>query len=169
MPCLLGTAIDGAALARHCGRAASVWIGSRVLGEKIRRGASDRALAGRARYDERFLEQLLYVPPLSTEIIRPHRYAARLVPESGAASTPSTMCRGATASGVETMATGGHRVNLHGSSRAHLGEAHTPEFFESANTCGSPSSRQTLSDLMGRAPSSSAATIVRTWRASRSP
>jgi len=63
---LLNTAIDGAALHVNCGGAALSGFGLESLATKYVEVQSIVARWAR-RYDERFLEQLLYVPKLTTE------------------------------------------------------------------------------------------------------
>ena len=79
---LLGTAIDGAALHVECGAPPLSGSGSRSL---ARRYMEVQAIVRRwaRRYDERFLEQLLYVPQADHRVLRSHRRPARLVPRAG--------------------------------------------------------------------------------------
>src|SRR5579863_7453192 len=102
------------------------------------------------RYDERFLEQLLYVPVLSTEAF--DRAAAlrdwcrNLEQRLNSLDDVSRRYRVT----VESMASGGHRVNLQRLEHGLVSEKHIPrEFFESAEYLRIAELAQTLSDLMG--------------------
>jgi DNA gyrase subunit B len=146
---LLNTAIEGAALHVNAGAPPLTGLGLESL---MRKYVEVEAIIARwaRRYDGRFLEQLLYVPTLSTEAF-------------DRIDSLSDWCRDLEARlnglddvsrqysvAVQTMAAGGHRIDLkrfeHGLSSAK----HIPrEFFDSAEYLRIAELGQTLSDLMG--------------------
>jgi DNA gyrase subunit B len=146
---LLGTAIDGAALHVTADAPPLSGLGLESLARKY---VEVQAIVRRwaRRYDERFLEQLLYVPPMSTEsfdrIDTLRDWCRNLEQRLNALDDVSRRYR----VGVETMATGGHRVNLQRFEHGLTSEKHIPrEFFESAEYLRIAELAQTLSDLMG--------------------
>jgi DNA gyrase subunit B len=146
---LLNTAIEDAAL--HVNAAAPPLTGL-GLESLMRKYVEVEAIIARwaRRYDGRFLEQLLYVPTLSTEAFDRidalrdwcRNLEARLNGLDDVSRQYSVT--------VQTMAAGGHRIDLkrfeHGLSSAK----HIPrEFFDSAEYLRIAELGQTLSDLMG--------------------
>jgi DNA gyrase subunit B len=102
------------------------------------------------RYDERFLEQLLYVPAVSTETFDRmdalRDWCRNLEQKLNTLDDVSRRYRVT----VETMAGGGHRVNLQRFEHGLSSEKHIPrEFFESAEYLRIAELAQTLNDLMG--------------------
>jgi DNA gyrase subunit B len=146
---LLNTAIEDAAL--HVNAAAPPLTGL-GLESLMRKYVEVEAIIARwaRRYDGRFLEQLLYVPTLTTEAFDRidalrdwcRNLEARLNGLDDVSRQYSVT--------VQTMAAGGHRIDLkrfeHGLSSAK----HIPrEFFDSAEYLRIAELGQTLSDLMG--------------------
>ena len=88
---LLSTAIDGAALHVNAEAPPLSGLGLESLARKY---VEVQAIVRRwaRRYDERFLEQLLYVPVVEHGNIRPHRCTAGLVPEFGAEAQHPGRC-----------------------------------------------------------------------------
>jgi DNA gyrase subunit B len=146
---LLSTAIDGAALHVNAEAPALSGLGLESLARKyvevqgiVRRWAR--------RYDERFLEQLLYVPVVSTEtfdrVDALRDWCRNLEQKLNTLDDVSRRYRVT----VETMAGGGHRVNLQRLEHGLSSEKHIPrEFFESAEYLRIAELAQTLNDLMG--------------------
>jgi DNA gyrase subunit B len=146
---LLGTAIDGAALHVTAEAPPLSGLGLESLARKY---VEVQAIVRRwaRRYDERFLEQLLYVPPLSTEsfdrIDTLRDWCRNLEQRLNNLDDVSRRYRVT----VETMSAGGHRVNLQRLEHGLTSEKHIPrEFFESAEYLRIAELAQTLSDLMG--------------------
>jgi DNA gyrase subunit B len=146
---LLGTAIDGAALHVTAEAPPLSGLGLESLARKY---VEVQAIVRRwaRRYDERFLEQLLYVPPLSTEsfdrIDTLRDWCRNLEQRLNNLDDVSRRYRVT----VETMSAGGHRVNLQRLEHGLTSEKHIPrEFFESAEYLRIAELTQTLSDLMG--------------------
>jgi DNA gyrase subunit B len=146
---LLGTAIDGAALHVTAEAPPLSGLGLESLARKY---VEVQAIVRRwaRRYDERFLEQLLYVPALSTEsfdrIDTLRDWCRNLEQRLNTLDDVSRRYRVT----VETMAGGGHRVNLQRFEHGLSSEKHIPrEFFESAEYLRIAELAQTLSDLMG--------------------
>jgi DNA gyrase subunit B len=146
---LLGTAIDGAALHVTAEAPPLSGLGLESLARKY---VEVQAIVRRwaRRYDERFLEQLLYVPPLSTEsfdridVLRD--WCRNLEQRLNNLDDVSRRYRVT----VEIMAAGGHRINLQRLEHGLSSEKHIPrEFFESAEYLRIAELAQTLSDLMG--------------------
>jgi DNA gyrase subunit B len=146
---LLNTAVDGAALHVTAEAPPMSGLGLESLARKY---VEVQAIVRRwaRRYDERFLEQLLYVPALSTEsfdrIDTLRDWCRNLEQRLNALDDVSRRYRVT----VETMASGGHRVNLRRLEHGLTSEKHIPrEFFESAEYLRIAELAQTLSDLMG--------------------
>jgi DNA gyrase subunit B len=146
---LLSTAIDGAALHVNAEAPPLSGLGLESLARKY---VEVQAIVRRwaRRYDERFLEQLLYMPALSTEsfdrVDALRDWCKKLEQKLNALDDVSRSYRVA----VETMSGGGHRVNLQRLEHGLTSEKHIPrEFFESAEYLRIAELAQTLSDLMG--------------------
>jgi DNA gyrase subunit B len=146
---LLSTAVDGAAL--HVNAEAPPLSGL-SLESLARKYVEVQAIVRRwaRRYDERFLEQLLYVPALSTEsfdrIDTLRDWCRNLEQRLNTLDDVSRRYRVT----VESMAGGGHRVNLQRLEHGLTSEKHVPrEFFESAEYLRIAELAHTLSDLMG--------------------
>jgi DNA gyrase subunit B len=146
---LLSTAIDGAALHVSADAPPLSGLGLESLARKY---VEVQAIVRRwaRRYDERFLEQLLYVPVLSTEsfdrIDTLRDWCRNLEQRLNTLDDVSRRYRVT----VETMPAGGHRVNLQRFEHGLSSEKHIPrEFFESAEYLRIAELAQTLSDLMG--------------------
>jgi DNA gyrase subunit B len=146
---LLSTAVDGAAL--HVNAEAPPLSGL-SLESLARKYVEVQAIVRRwaRRYDERFLEQLLYVPAMSTEsfdrIDTLRDWCRNLEQRLNSLDDVSRRYRVT----VESMAGGGHRVNLQRLEHGLTSEKHIPrEFFESAEYLRIAELAQTLSDLMG--------------------
>jgi DNA gyrase subunit B len=146
---LLNTAVDGAALHVTAEAPPMSGLGLESLARKY---VEVQAIVRRwaRRYDERFLEQLLYVPALSTEsfdrIDTLRDWCRNLEQRLNTLDDVSRRYRVT----VETMASGGHRVNLQRLEHGLTSEKHIPrEFFESAEYLRIAELAQTLSDLMG--------------------
>jgi DNA gyrase subunit B len=146
---LLNTAIEDAAL--HVNAAAPPLSGL-GLESLMRKYVEVEAIVARwaRRYDGRFLEQLLYVPTLTTEafdrIDALRDWCRNLETRLNALDDVSRQYSVT----VQTMPAGGHRIDLkrfeHGLSSAK----HIPrEFFDSAEYLRIAELGQTLSDLMG--------------------
>jgi DNA gyrase subunit B len=145
---LLNTAIDGAALHVSADAPPLSGLGLESLARKYEEVQAIVARWAR-RYDERFLEQLLYVPTLPTESfdrIDALRDWCRAL-EGRLNSLDDVSRRYSVA--AETVA-GGHRVHLQRFEHGLSSEKHIPrEFFESAEYLRIAELGQTLSDLMG--------------------
>ena len=146
---LLSTAIDGAALHVTAEAPPLSGLGLESLARKyvevqgiVRRWAR--------RYDERFLEQLLYVPALTTESfdrIDTVRDWCRNLQQR--LNNLDDVSRRYSVT-VELVPAGGHRVNLQRLEHGLSSEKHIPrEFFDSAEYLRIAELAQTLSDLMG--------------------
>jgi DNA gyrase subunit B len=146
---LLSTAIDGAAL--HVTAEAPPLSGL-SLESLARKYVEVQAIVRRwaRRYDERFLEQLLYVPALSTESfdrLDTLRDWCRNLEQRLNGLDDVSRRYSVT---VETMTTGGHRINLKRFEHGLSSEKHIPrEFFDSAEYLRIAELAKTLSDLMG--------------------
>jgi DNA gyrase subunit B len=146
---LLSTAVDGAALHVNAEAPPLAGLGLETLARKyvevqgiVRRWAR--------RYDERFLEQLLYAPAVSTEtfdrVDALRDWCRNLEQRLNALDDVSRRYRVT----VENMGGGGHRVNLQRLEHGLTSERHIPrEFFESAEYLRIAELAQTLNDLMG--------------------
>jgi len=146
---LLSTAVDGAALHVNADAPSLSGLGLESL---ARNYVEVQAIVKRwaRRYDERFLEQLLYVPTLSVEafdrIDNLRDWCRQLEQSLNALDDVSRRYR----LKVETMAAGGHRVNLQRLEHGLTSEKHIPrEFFGSAEYLRIAELARTLSDLMG--------------------
>jgi DNA gyrase subunit B len=146
---LLSTAIDGAAL--HVNAAAPPLSGL-SLESLARKYVEVQAIVRRwaRRYDERFLEQLLYVPALGTEafdrVDTLRDWCRNLEQRLNTLDDVSRRYRVT----VETMAAAGHRVNLQRFEHGLSSEKHIPrEFFDSAEYLRIAELAKTLSDLIG--------------------
>jgi DNA gyrase subunit B len=102
------------------------------------------------RYDERFLEQLVYAPKLSTEsfdridVLRD--WCRALETRLNALDDVSRRYRVV----VESVAAGGHRIHLQRLEHGLTSEKHMPrEFFESAEYLRIADLGETLNDLIG--------------------
>jgi DNA gyrase subunit B len=146
---LLSTAIDGAALHVNAEAPPLSGLGLESLArEYVEVQAIVRRWA--RRYDERFLEQLLYVPVLSTEsfdrIDALRDWCKHLEQKLNTLDDVSRRYKVT----VENMSGGGHRVNLQRLEHGLSSEKHIPrEFFESAEYLRIAELAQTLTDLMG--------------------
>jgi DNA gyrase subunit B len=146
---LLGTAIDGASLHVNLDAPPLSGMGLESLARKyvevqgiVRRWAR--------RYDDRFLEQLLYVPVLSADsfdrIDRLRDWCRSLEQRLNTLDDVSRRYRVT----VENVGAGGHRINLQRLEHGLSSEKHIPrEFFDSAEYLRIAELAQTLSDLMG--------------------
>jgi DNA gyrase subunit B len=146
---LLSTAIDGAALHVNADAPPLSGLGLETLARQyvevqgiVRRWAR--------RYDERFLEQLLYVPKLPTEafdrVDALKDWCRNLELKLNTLDDVSRRYRIA----VHTLAGGGHRIDLQRFEHGLSSEKHVPrEFFDSAEYLRIAELAQTLSDLMG--------------------
>jgi DNA gyrase subunit B len=146
---LLSTAIDGAALHVNADAPALSGLGLESLARKY---VEVQAIVHRwaRRYDERFLEQLLYVPTLTTDAfdrIDPLRDWCRgLEQRLNGLDDVSRRYRVV----VETLPAGGHRIDLQRFEHGLTSGKHIPrEFFDSAEYLRIAELAQTLSDLMG--------------------
>ncbi len=146
---LLSTAIDGAALHVNADAPPLSGLGLETLARQyvevqgiVRRWAR--------RYDERFLEQLLYVPRLPTEAFDRldalKDWCRNLELKLNTLDDVSRRYRIA----VHTLAGGAHRIDLQRFEHGLSSEKHVPrEFFDSAEYLRIAELAQTLSDLMG--------------------
>ena len=146
---LLGTAIDGAAL--HVNGEAPPLSGT-ALEALSRKYVEVQAIVKRwaRRYDERFLEQLLYVPTLSTEAFDRldalKDWCRNLEIKLNALDDVSRRYRVS----VHTLSAGGHRIDLSRLEHGLSSEKHIPrEFFGSAEYLRIAELAATLSDLIG--------------------
>jgi DNA gyrase subunit B len=147
---LLSTAIDGAALHVNADAPPLSGLGLETLARQyvevqsiVRRWAR--------RYDERFLEQLLYLPKLTTDtfdrIDALKDWCRGLETKLNTLDDVSRRYRIA----VHTLAGGGHRIDLQRFEHGLTSEKHIPrEFFDSAEYLRIAELAQTLSDLMGQ-------------------
>jgi DNA gyrase subunit B len=146
---LLGTAIDGAALHVNADAPPLSGLGLESLAQKYQEVQSIVRRWAR-RYDERFLEQLLYVPRLTTEsfdrIDALKDWCRNLETRLNSLDDVSRKYRVTVAS----LAAGGHRIDLQRLEHGLSSERHIPrEFFESAEYLRIAELGQTLSDLLG--------------------
>ncbi|MGB6310543.1 MAG: DNA topoisomerase (ATP-hydrolyzing) subunit B [Steroidobacteraceae bacterium] len=146
---LLSTAVDGAALHVNAGAPPLSGLGLESLARKY---VEVQAIVRRwaRRYDERFLEQLLYVPVLGTELFDRidalRDWCRNLEQRLNSLDDASRRYRVT----VEAMAAAGHRVNLQRFEHGLSSVKHIPrEFFESAEYVRIAELARTLSDLMG--------------------
>jgi DNA gyrase subunit B len=146
---LLSTAIDGAALHVSAEAPPLAGLGLETL---ARRYVEVQAIVHRwaRRYDDRFLEQMLYVPTLTTEgfdrIDTLRDWCRLLDTRLNSLDDASRRYR----VHVETAGAGGHRITLQRMEHGLTSEKHIPrEFFDSAEYRRIGELGQTLSDLMG--------------------
>jgi len=146
---LLSTAIDGAALHVNADAPALSGLGLESLARKY---VEVQAIVHRwaRRYDERFLEQLLYVPTLTIDafdrIDLLRDWCRGLEQRLNGLDDVSRRYRVA----VETLPAGGHRIDLQRFEHGLTSGKHIPrEFFDSAEYLRIAELAQTLSDLMG--------------------
>jgi len=146
---LLNTAVDGAALHVSAEAPPLSGLGLESLATKY---VEVQGIVTRwaRRYDERFLEQLLYVPTLTTTAFDRSdslKDWCRLLEQR--LNSLDDVSRRYRVS-VETLAAGGHRINLQRFEHGLSSEKHVPrEFFVSAEYLRIAELGQTLSDLMG--------------------
>jgi DNA gyrase subunit B len=146
---LLNTAIDGAELHVNADAPPLSGLGLESL---ARRYVEVQAIVQRwaRRYDERFLEQLLYVPTLSTDafdrVDELRDWCRNLELKLNGLDDVSRRYRVA----VEPLAGGAHRISLERFEHGLSSEKHIPrEFFDSAEYLRIAELERTLSDLMG--------------------
>ena len=146
---LLSTAIDGAALHVSAEAPPLSGLGLETLARKYE---EVQAIVHRwaRRYDDRFLEQLLYVPSLTTEAFDRSdslRDWCRLIDAKlNSLNDASRRYRVS----VEAMSAGGHRIALQRIEHGLTSEKHIHrEFFDSAEYRRIAELGQTLTDLMG--------------------
>jgi DNA gyrase subunit B len=146
---LLNTAVDGAALHVNAEAPSLSGLGLESLARKYVEVQSIVARWAR-RYDGRFLEQLLYVPKLSPEtfdridVLRD--WCRNLEQRLNSLDDASRRYRVV----VDTLPTGGHRINLQRFEHGLTSEKHVPrEFFDSAEYLRIAELAETLSDLIG--------------------
>ena len=146
---LLNTAIEGAALHVSADAPALSGLGLESLARKY---VEVQAIVHRwaRRYDERFLEQLLYVPTLSTDafdridVLRD--WCRGLEQRLNELDDVARRYR----ISVESAAAGSHRIDLQRFEHGLTSGKHIPrEFFDSAEYLRIAELGQTLSDLMG--------------------
>jgi DNA gyrase subunit B len=147
---LLNTAIEGAALHVNADAPPLSGLGLESLARKY---VEVQAIVHRwaRRYDERFLEQLLYVPTLTTEafdrIDGLRDWCRNLEQRLNGLDDVSRRYRVS----VHSMGSGGHRIDLQRFEHGLSSEKHIPrEFFDSAEYLRIAELGQTLSDLMGQ-------------------
>jgi DNA gyrase subunit B len=146
---LLGTAIDGAALYVNSEAPALSGMGLESLAHKYQ---EVQAIVRRwaRRYDERFLDQLLYMPRLTTESfdrIDVLKDWCRILETK--LNTLDDVSRRYRVS-VHSLAGGAHRIDLQRLEHGLTSERHVQrEFFDSAEYLRIAELGQTLSDLLG--------------------
>ena len=146
---LLGTAIDGAALHVNADAPPLSGLGLESLAQKYQEVQSIVRRWAR-RYDERFLEQLLYVSRLTPKsfdrIDSLKDWCRNLETRLNSLDDVSRQYRVA----VRSLPSGGHRIDLQRFEHGLSSEKHIPrEFFESAEYLRIAELGQTLSDLLG--------------------
>ena len=146
---LLNTAIEGAALHVNADAPPLSGLGLESLARKY---VEVDAIVHRwaRRYDERFLEQLLYVPKLTTEafdrVDQLRDWCRNLELRLNGLDDVSRRYK----ISVESMSAGGHRIDLQRFEHGLSSAKHIPrEFFESAEYLRISDLAQTLNDLMG--------------------
>jgi DNA gyrase subunit B len=146
---LLSTAIDGAALHVNAEAPPLSGLGLESLARKY---VEVQSIVHRwaRRYDERFLEQLLYVPPLSVDrfdrLDELKDWCHKLETQLNSLDDVSRRYRIV----VHPLAAGGHRIDLQRTEHGLTSEKHIPrEFFDSAEYLRIAELSQMLSDLMG--------------------
>jgi DNA gyrase subunit B len=146
---LLNTAIEGAELHVNADAPPLSGLGLESLSRKY---VEVQAIVHRwaRRYDDRFLEQLLYVPKLTTDafdridVLRD--WCRNLESRLNGLDDVSRRYRVS----VHTTAAGGHRIDLQRFEHGLSSEKHIPrEFFDSAEYLRIAELAQTLNDLMG--------------------
>jgi DNA gyrase subunit B len=146
---LLNTAIEDAALHVSADAPPLSGLGLESLARKYE---EVKAIVHRwaRRYDDRFLEQLIYVPKLTTDafdridVLRD--WCRHLESRLNGLDDVSRRYRVS----VHTMPAGGHRIDLQRFEHGLSSEKHIPrEFFDSAEYLRIAELAQTLSDLMG--------------------
>ena len=147
---LLGTAIDGAALHVNSEAPPLSGLGLESLAQKYQEVQSIVRRWAR-RYDERFLEQLLYVPRLTTEsfdrIDELRDWCRDLESELNALDDVSRRYR---VIGADSFAAAATESILQRFEHGLTSEKHIPrEFFDSAEYVRIAELAQTLSDLIG--------------------
>ena len=147
---LLNTAIDGASLHVNADAPPLSGLGLESLATKYVEVQSIVTRWAR-RYDERFLEQLLYVPKLTTEafdrVDALRDWCRNLEQRLNSLDDVSRRYRLV----VNTLAAGGHRINLQRFEHGLTSEKHVPrEFFDSAEYVRIADLARTLSDLIGQ-------------------
>jgi DNA gyrase subunit B len=146
---LLGTAIDGAALYVNAGAPPLSGLGLESLSHKYQEVQSIARRWAR-RYDDRFLEQLLYVPKLTPDafdrIDTLRDWCRALEAKLNALDDVSRRYRVS----VQTLTGGAHRIDLQRLEHGLTSEKHIPrDFFGSAEYLRIAELAQTLSDLIG--------------------
>jgi DNA gyrase subunit B len=146
---LLGTAIDGAALHVNAGAPPLSGLGLESLAQKYQEVQSIVKRWAR-RYDERFLEQLLYVPVLTTDkfdrIDELKDWCRDLEIKLNARDDVARRYRVS----VQPLAAGGHRIDLQRIEHGLTSVRHIPrEFFDSAEYLRIAELAHMLSDLIG--------------------
>jgi DNA gyrase subunit B len=146
---LLNTAIDGAALHVNAEAPPLSGLGLESLATKYVE-VQNIVTRWQRRYDERFLEQLLYVPKLTTEgfdrIDALRDWCRNLELRLNSLDDVSRRYRVV----VDTLPAGGHRINLQRIEHGLTSEKHVPrEFFDSAEYLRIAEFAQTLNDLIG--------------------
>ncbi len=146
---LLGTAIDGAALHVNSEAPPLSGLGLESLAQKYQEVQSIVRRWAR-RYDERFLEQLLYVPVLTTDkfdrIDELKDWCRDLEIKLNALDDVSRRYRVS----VQPLAAGGHRIDLQRFEHGLTSVRHIPrEFLDSAEYLRIAELAQMLSDLIG--------------------
>ena len=146
---LLNTAIEDAALHVNADAPPLSGLGLESLARKY---VEVQAIVHRwaRRYDERFLEQLIYVPKLSTEIFdridELKDWCRNLEQRLNGLDDVSRRYRVT----VQNLPTGGHRIDVQRFEHGLSSAKHIPrEFFDSAEYLRIAELSQTLSDLMG--------------------
>jgi DNA gyrase subunit B len=146
---LLSTAIEGAALHVSADAPAMSGLGLESLARKY---VEVQSIVHRwaRRYDERFLEQLLYVPALNTDTfdrIDVLKDWCRTLEQK--LNSLDDVSRRYSVS-VDNLATGGHRINLKRFEHGLMSEKHIPrEFVDSAEYLRISDLARTLNDLVG--------------------
>ena len=146
---LLGTAIDGAALFVNAEAPPLSGLGLESLSRQYTE-VQNIARRWARRYDERFLEQLLYVPTLTTEgfdrVDQLRDWCRALESKLNTLDDVSRRYRVS----VHTLAAGGHRIDLQRLEHGLTSERHIPrEFFDSAEYLRIAELGRTLNDLIG--------------------
>jgi len=146
---LLNTAVEGAALHVNAEAPALSGLGLESLATKYVEVQSIVTRSAR-RYDQRFMEQLLYVPVMTMEVFDRidtlRDWCRNLEQRLNVLDDVSRRYRVA----VETLPAGGHRINLQKLEHGLSSEKHIlREFFDSAEYLRIAELAQTLTDLLG--------------------